>query len=82
MFFLIAVATTEIDEGVDNSVSGFDCALNSPTNPCIPTPVVPNKWYYPHSDPNKFVQCGIMTCHVMPCPPTLKWDDSILTCVR
>lgn len=60
-------------------VETYDCG---PNNPCTAENAQNGKFYFPYSDPSKFVQCGQWgQCHIMPCPRGLNWDQTTLQCL-
>ena len=57
---------------------GYNCDDN---NPCTPENIAAGRFYWPHSDPTKFVQCDAHGgCFVMPCGPGTVWDPVAYTC--
>mmetsp|Transcript_10548 Transcript_10548/g.22319 ORF Transcript_10548/g.22319 Transcript_10548/m.22319 type:complete len:181 (-) Transcript_10548:239-781(-) len=56
----------------------YDCFDN---NPCI-SDALDGQFYFPHAEPDKFVQCGAnASCYTMDCHDGLVWDQDVLTCV-
>ncbi|KAK2157278.1 hypothetical protein LSH36_194g05092 [Paralvinella palmiformis] len=62
----------------ESSETGYDCDAN---NPCTPENIDEGNFYFPHHDPEKFVQCDEHGgCFVMPCAPGTVWDPEAYTC--
>lgn len=58
--------------------SGYTCA---PPNPCTAANRAIPKYHFPHTDPQKFVQCDEFGgCFVMPCAQGTAWNDAYQTC--
>ena len=56
----------------------YDCGDH---NPCTVENAEADKFYFPHKDPTKFVQCSEWgQCWVMPCAPGTVWDPVAYTC--
>ena len=57
---------------------GNDC---DDYNPCTPENAAEGKFYFPHKDPTKYVQCSEHgQCYVMNCSSGLVWDAVANTC--
>jgi len=57
----------------------FNCKAGR--NPCTKENIAQGKFYFPHDNPNQYVQCGsVGQCFDMFCPAGLVWDKDILTC--
>ena len=57
---------------------GYNCQEK---NPCTPENIAAGKFYHPHEDKTKFVQCDQWGgCFEMPCGPGTEWDQDALTC--
>ena len=57
---------------------GYDC---DDYNPCTPENAAEGKFYFPHKDPTKYVQCSEHgQCYVMNCSSGLIWDSAINSC--
>ena len=57
---------------------GYDC---DDYNPCTPENAAEGKFYFPHKDPTKYVQCSENEqCYVMNCSSGLVWDSAINAC--
>ena len=70
--------TTKASATQPPSSGTYDCDEN---NPCNAENAAAGKFYFPNSDPTKFVQCSEWgQCYVMPCGPGTVWDQSALTC--
>lgn len=49
--------------------------------PCTPENISSGNLYFPHDDPNKFVQCSnSYQCYVFSCPPRLEWNAAAGAC--
>ena len=58
---------------------GYDCDEN---NPCTPQNAAAGKFYFPHDNPSKFVQCSQWgQCYVMSCGVGTEWDSNVNNCV-
>ena len=58
--------------------SGYDC---NEFNPCTPENAAAGQFYFPNTDPAKFVQCSEQgRCWIMNCPNGLVWDVVDTTC--
>ncbi|ESN97757.1 hypothetical protein HELRODRAFT_177819 [Helobdella robusta] len=77
-----AVSTLRKLTTTDHSVesSKYSCVKN---NPCTEENASKRKFYFPHDDPSKFVQCSQWgQCFEMSCPASLIWHATYNTCIR
>ena len=79
----VNVQTRELTDPITSSTSvekevGYDCDVY---NPCTPENAAEGKFYFPHKDPTKYVQCSEHgQCYVMNCSSGLVWDSAINSC--
>ncbi|KAK2157276.1 hypothetical protein LSH36_194g05095 [Paralvinella palmiformis] len=76
----ITIAHTPSWSTTSTPTTGYDCDAN---NPCTPENVEQGNYYFPHRDPDKFVQCDAHGgCLVKHCDPGTVWDPDITACIR
>lgn len=53
----------------------------NPTNPCTPQAISAGRFFFPHPDPTKYIQCDMWgDAFVNSCPPKLNWNAYLETC--